>query len=179
MNNVFLTNIDRRKDYLDVIEAITRTKQSFTEEEKGNLFDIYKHEIMDKLGFRDETLVRAFLAIDTAPDKAIPSGSPLAAELSTIDRAALDKLVEMCMDQKCGLDLALSAKETALREGVNIILALGLARASLNIFAWRKDIAPYRDDINDLISFLNQSDDDQFHEASSFLIQVQMRVGIR
>lgn len=176
MRNNVLTSIDDLNDYMAVLEAITGTKQDFTEEETGRLIAIYEDEAENKFGFTGSKLVKMLLVLDTAAEKGRPDTSSLFGILDMSDRSALGALTTLCGDWEQKPGPALAAKTASLTEGINESLALALARAALDVLAGQNDIAPYREDIAALAEFLKNAGEETFANASRFLLRVRERV---
>ena len=176
MNIRILGSIGGKNDYLTVLEAVSGTKTSFTEEEKAKLLTIYSENAESGFGFADESLSKMMLVLDTAPDKNAPGTSPLAGELGGADLDALSSLTALCGNWEGKPELAVDAKSAALNGAVSKPLSLALARAALDALASQKDITPYREDITVLTSLLGQAEDKAFEDASKFLIRVRERV---
>lgn len=178
MKNDILTTIENKADYKLVLEALTGEKTTFTEEEKAKLLEIYHDSAVQKFGFDDDTLVRALLVLDTAPENG-PDSSPFAGLLDQGTLSALAALTALETGwRKATQDPApaLAAKTTALEGGGSAPLNLALARAALDALAGQADLTPYRADITALADFLNGAGDETFTDASRFLVRVRERV---
>lgn len=178
MKNDILTTIENKTDYKLALEALTGEKTTFSEEEKARLLAVYTDNAGGRFGFSDDTLVRALLVLDTAPENG-PDSSPFAELLNQAALSALSALIALeAAWRKANQDPApaLAAKTAALDGDASAPLDLALARAALDALAGRSDLTPYRTDINALADFLNGAGDEGFTEASRFLVKVRGRV---
>lgn len=163
MRNSILITINDRTDYLTTLEAVTGDKTEFSTEEAGTLLNIYRKDAAQRLGFTDETLVKAVLALDV----------PGVNLLDSHDADALADLCELCADWRTKPEKAAAVKDAALTGNVSAPLTLAMARAALDAYAGQSDIAHYRDEIKDLADRLRQADEEAFSDASAFLIRVR------
>lgn len=166
MNNRILGSISSKNDYLTALESATGTKTSFTEEEKAKLLAVYTQNAKRGLGFENEPLVKAVLALD------VPGASPL----DEADAGALDVLCALCGDWKPDVEKAEAAKTAALDGNVSAPLSMALARAALDAYTGQSNISSYREEIIALSGFLGQVEDKEFEDASVFLIRVREQV---
>ena len=158
--------IDKKEDYLAALEAMTGEKTEFTSEEAGKLLEIYLERAKNKLGFGDETLVKAVLALDV----------PGANLLEQADADALAVLAELCGDWTPGPEKIDAARTAAMDGDVSRPLALAMARAALDAYAGQSDIGQYREEIKALAGVLGQADEDSFADACTFIVRVRERV---
>lgn len=176
MRNTVLNSLNDLNNYMTVLDAITGTKQDFSEEETAQLLAIYEDDAENKFGFTGNELVKMLLVLDTAAEKGKPDTSSLFGILDTSDLSALAVLTALCVDWEQKPEPALTAKSAALCESVSEPLALALARAALDVLAGQNDIAAYREDIAALAEFLKNAGEETFTNASKFLIHVRDRV---
>lgn len=166
MKGNILDTIYSKNDYMTALEAVIGEKQSYTEDEKAKLLEIYADNAKNKMGFGDEIMVKAVLALDV----------PGANLLDKADADALVSLRELCADWERDPEKANAVKDAALAGDVSKPLALAMARAALDALAGQKDTAVYREDIAALAEFLKSAEEETFAEASRFLLRVRERV---
>lgn len=170
-----LNTITNKNDYLAVLDATTGIKTVFTQEEKETLQNIYMSCSESWCGSNSPELAKLLLALDTAPDKATPGGSPLADGLSEADLSALGALYGLCADWERKPEKAEPVKTAALSGSASSPLTLALARAALDAYAGQNDAAQYLEEITALADLLRQTDDAGFTNASAFLVRVRER----
>lgn len=157
--------IDKKEDYMTVLEALMGEKTEFTPEEAGKLLEIYQEDAKNKFGIADETLVKAVLALDV----------PGANLLDKADADALAVLAELCRDWTPGPEKISAVKAAAMAGGASQPMALAMARAALDAYACQSDIGPYREEIRALAGVVGQADEDSFAAACNFLVRVRER----
>lgn len=169
MKTDVLSNVDKKADYLMTLDAVTGTKESFTDQEKLDLLAVYEDNAKNKFGFDNETLVKAVLVMDV----------PGASLLDKTDIDAMSALCELYKDWESKPERAETVKDAALSGDVSQPLALALARAALDTYAGQSDLVQYREEIKALSKFLGLAEDAAFEDASVFLIRVRERVRVR
>ncbi len=175
MNDSILTSIKEKADYLSVAEAVTGTKQEYSEEDVAQLLAVYEEKMKVAYGLTDKAMVKLFLVLDTADRDGDVKDAPLLNLAGEADQNGLTVLAEMCRDHSGAPELAVQAKNAALAGDMDQGLALALARAALDSLAGRRDLKAYRADINALLDFLGGADESKFYQASMFLWGVRAK----